>query len=269
MNKITRSQAEERLALPVLSLEEAINKLDKEYDLCYVNYKDCIEDPKTHQEIINNGYPEWDSTSDWMCDNQWDAANEIMKELFNEVDIEDDEDDIRMEIMERDISNPFKQLIKNTRSIAVYYELGLETSGIYQDGDNPDEDIKAILKLLKTNKKHESYKNIQLMCDQASYGGSLAFIFDAELEDFYEDSSKDKKYITFKDPYLAIIDRWNGSGDFTKIKGEFTLPNDRKQLIVDEAAEGYSFLGKVFGCSPSDVACHYDFSDKPKGKLLS
>lgn len=264
MTKITRKQAEERLALPVLSFEEAIKKLDKSYTLIYTDYRDVIEDPKIFKEIIENGYPEYDfidSYGEW----QWESANQIMKELFSDVDIEDIEDDVRIAIMERDDSDPLGETIRRTGEFVAYYELGEETYGIYGD---PKEDMQTILKLLKTNKKHPSYKELTEILAEASYGGNICFMFCSDLSAFYGNPDKDPKYIIFTDPTIAIMDRFNGSGDFVQIKGTYTLPFDRTKIKSDDAESGYSLIGQVFGTGRDAVDCHWNLSDIPEGKIL-
>jgi len=67
-----------------MKTEEAIEKLKAEYpngvELRYVDYRDCIDDSKTQNEIVKTGWA--DSVEDWYDD--WESIQYIIKEVFTE-----------------------------------------------------------------------------------------------------------------------------------------------------------------------------------------
>ena len=269
-----------------LSWEQVKELLPDRVELTYIDYRDNLDE---HTEILskcvreNSLQPldEWLFDSEGMHDQEWESIvylkKELISDLVNEYEIEEDEaeelvdeeydDEIRDYLYEHDESTPIRDLLRNTSDLIMFYDTGLEFDGW---GRTPAEfrlDRMRLKKALQiTSSEYDN--DIEMMMNQASYGGQLVVYFSVPVEDMI--TEKELPSIKFYNPHIAIIDTMNGSGDHTFIKGhEMVLDFNRENLFVEREVK-YNYTYDVCGmvsdwCSGTDVS----FVDEPKEKIES
>jgi hypothetical protein len=226
--------------------------------LYYVDYRDSLDEfPElVNRCIVNNDLQpideeifEW-----WPCPEQYyldDIEKEMMNEGLHDEFIEH-LDEIREWLWEHDESTPVSDLLRNTREISVYYDLGYEVSG-WNDSwwgpssrPNVNMDVHRVCQKLGIKKGTSDYDRVKTMVAQASYGGELRIYFPADLEQLVSKQMDDFKTIHFKGHFaVGIIDSVGGSGDFEYFDIDKKFPFVRENLIVS-AMEKYS-LEHIFG----------------------
>jgi len=112
-----------------------IGKLDEEYHLVYTHYNDAFDhSPKVIQECMeaHDLYPIYETIDDWISECQYDVSLQIIYDLRDNIlkdckhselheymkewiDDADNIDHLRFLIMERDNSDPIKEIIGRTR----------------------------------------------------------------------------------------------------------------------------------------------------------
>lgn len=247
------------------TLQFFIDKLDKTYDLSYVDYNDSLDEHlDLVQEAIRDGNMDkiYDEVFPWYDNQEWETANECANQCLSQNDATDEEidehtDNLRDEIFNRNEGNPVKDLLKHTSDKFMYYECGLE---IEEESWSMNEKTlksycKKIAKYAKIDYK-ENEKKIRELLLNASCGGTLVYLWVDRLEHYINDKIK---YIEFKDGCLAIIDRGNGSGYDIQIKGTAKYKFDSKILYLDDVAEGYSYSHDVCGLVKS---CYTKYDPK-------
>jgi len=116
-----------------ITLEQIINLLPKQVELIYIDYRDNLDEHLLIlQECLDAGSFDklYESIDEWFYDAQFDGLSYVIEELKSDIEnefdiedashiIEDYEDEITDVIYERDISNPLKDLFRNTSDIPV------------------------------------------------------------------------------------------------------------------------------------------------------
>lgn len=251
-----------------LTGEKACKMLEEEYprgvELNYIDYRDCIEDPDAQQEIVATGFANDYMESCNFHDQEWEAIDYIKKELFSEFDVDDIEDEINEWCWEHNTSDPLKDMVKNSGSVFMYYDLDYyqEHQPWMQDEETRIESVKEIATHLgisyEENKEdlHELYVN-------AAYGGDLVLLFSADISEFY--GQLKNKFVKLN-AHLCIMDRSNGSGDCQELRAKkaWNVPVIRSRFRVDEAVAGYSFSGDVCGLYRPAFETQMWFNDEDK-----
>jgi len=261
----------------IRTLEEIIKDLELEYpkgvDLVYIDYRDEIEDSATINKLIqNNTYYEEDQAWVWQADAQYESIDFILKEQLTNDELEhlseNDRDAINVWFYDHDTSKPEEQLLKNTRNKLFFYDTGLYIDS--QEGNTAKETQKTIKQIAKTlkidAKTHE--KDLYSLINEAYYGGQLTVLFYDKPFDLIDPDAKENT-ITFPKLNVCIMDRSQGSGFDVTITEKVSLPFNRKNLWLDDAAGGYSYNSvcgpylPAYECSPS---IHY-VKKQPKAKI--
>lgn len=253
--------------LKKISLKKALSMLDEKYYLVYTDYNDRIEDEKDIEEIVETGWSETMACSDWFLDSQWDGAKCVMDETFKDYDIEDHYDELIHTIMERDHSDPIKEIVNRTGRAFFYYNLGIDID----DWTNPngyddlvEHEAKKIAKHLGIDYE-QNKKKLRSVVNNASMGGMLVWLFVADVSDFYGDIKE--KFVEISGGALCIMDRINGGGcdeiliGFNGKTPSIKIPFIRENFRVDEAAPGYSYSGDVCGLVMSPYEASLMFTD--------
>jgi hypothetical protein len=193
----------------------------------------------------------WDCNLEHICGLERDAVTEVLEyfaqqieaELGEQTEWEDDFKDWARDLISVDLD--IKQLIKNTGDEIFFYDTGLEFDGWGQSAAAYRLDRIIIKKALSiTNSIHDSA--IDMMLQQASYGGQLVVYFTSGIDDLL-DISDDMNVVIFKNAHIAIINTGNGSGDNCQINGhEFQLPFDRDNLKFERSIS-YNYTYDVCG----------------------
>jgi hypothetical protein len=238
--------------------------MNKSYNLIEIDRSDSIPNDydtmnKVDDAIRSQDWSHLDNCIDefWQMESRDNAIDYIVTELkeeFSRMDLSDCfdidsyfekwQDDIQYEIENRDISNPLRDIIRNTGEIVLFYDLNTEIVTPYDEAGYK-ENFKAIKKVLKI-KGHEFDKDINSLIINASYGGSLVLYFTADINDMM--NLTNKKKISFKNPNVAIIDTMNGSGDNEQFGIEFSTSFDTNNLRVDKSIR-YNYTYAVCGMS--------------------
>lgn len=251
----------ETKALVQNDVQEAIKYLEKEYprgvELIYIDYRDCIEDAKDREAILQDPDNAWEimDSNNWTSESQWESIRYILDEYINslskgqedKVELSDEVVEAMREwLYENDTSDPLKGLLKNTGNEYMYYDTGIEIESLdYHQSDEKyvSKTAKMIMKKLKLEQP-EHQKGIEMMIEQAWDGGQLVILFEASIGDFMEDT----KYIKFKDKAeLCIMNRGNGSGDNTALHQELLFKFKRGNIHTDKGDNGYSYAYDVCG----------------------
>jgi len=247
-----------------ITLQDIIDLLDKKYELIYVDYRDSLDDSLDKiQDCIHK--QQWDSlyetTDEWFWESQDNSIDYIKKELISEICREYETEryeaeeilekyweDVREVIYERDISNPIKDLIRNTSEPVMFYDTGVEIyDGCLSDQKEVKEMIKEIKKALKIKLSETKWDNqIDMMIRQGD-NGRLVIYFTADINQMMD--LKDKNVVEFSNPNIAIIDTWNGAGDDCRLIGhEFTIPFNIENFFIDKLIK-YNYTYAVCGMS--------------------
>ena len=264
-----------------IELKEILDLLPNKTSLVYVDYRDSLDEAlDLLQECIKEGndFPIGDKIFDWYIDSEFEAIEYYKKELKKDLEnkfniskegaediIEKNNDYISDHIHDRCDDDTVKDLLKNTSKQVIFYDLDLEV-----EADSWNWDKRTITKWRNELKrklkiKIKTYDNdIDQMLCQASYGGKLVIYFYVNVEDLLPNykEKNDWKTISFTNPYIAIIDNYNGSGDHCYLNGHsLSLPFNRENLFIDKLVP-YNYTYQVCGmssdwCEETEVGFSY------------
>lgn len=227
--------------------------------LYYVDYRDDLSE---HKELLqeslssNSLNPIHEKVWEW-----WDyPEGEYLKEIRQKMEADDleelyeeNEDEIRDWLCEKDTSTPVEDLLGNTGDISMFYSLGLEIDGWHtafmcapwRDGSYA-QDAYKIRRKLGIEKGTPEAKLIDSIVRNSS-GGELQIYFANELTSVLsDDPDKDFQQIHFKGKFaVAVYDGTQGGGDFEYINIDKTFPFTRDNLYTSDA-DKYS-LENCFG----------------------
>lgn len=273
----TQDMTEEQRAEAIL--RRAIRNLPKHIELFYVSYDDKLDDKQiTTLFASENGENEViEDIEQRLEEGKWYSINHITKEVLeneDEPDLLDDYPDkaeqLRWAIEERDESTPLRDLMRHSR-VLMRYRLGDDDNDILYPSYTMTkteryQSARHLGKLAGLNWADYKGKLYELV-DNASYGGVAYVIFYASVDELYTAQDALLRLgktaggtITWTDPYLLVLDRWNGSGHDVKINGKVTVPFDFTRLVSDAGDAGYSW-DDVCGLVKSAYEC--DFTVTP------
>lgn len=228
--------------------------------LYWVDYRDDLSEyMDIVQKAISSGeyYPLTEKLDEWFMDNVSDkeCLLDIKKKMIEDnipvEEIENIEDDLLDWIRDHDVSNPIKDLIRNTGKITVFYSLGRYLSG--------DEDT-IYTDLIKIGVDE---KNAQTIASNAFDGGDLRIYFSAGIDELIEAKGK---YIVFDGEFsVGVINYHVGSGWYEDVVlKDLKLEFKRENLIVSN--EEKWGLEEIFGqypnwCESDDVKFTDDETD--------
>lgn len=264
--------------------QRAIANLDATYDLIYVAYDDQLSD-----ERIANWFTaetveaRWDveiEVYDVFDETRYHSTQEAMKEALeaaavdiwgrdNDFDADDflidhQLDWLRQEVWDRDQSNPFADLLRNTPNQLVRADLGdFDVPSAWSSGDDErTECIRDMAKRLGID-LDLNRDALEELFDNAG-GGMLQIIWYADLADLMKldsDSNRPSR-ATITDPYVIVIDSWNGAGHDVKVNGTFTF--DLDHVVLDSKGGGYGWdqIASVVKSAyePANITYHYPVS---------
>lgn len=246
-------------------IEHAIDWLKLNYpkgvDLVYTDYRDCLEDGNTIEEIFKNGYQEDES---WIWESQDYSIADIIENYQKEFEIDmiDDEvvEEMRMWLQENDTSTPMEDLLNNTGSKLFYIETVDE---VYASSGTCEEDYQKQKKemIQKYAKTEEEKKEIEYIFSETFYDAPVSFYFYADVSDIYNAIHKEKgEYITVDGAYFSSVDRVQGS-NWIGNKGIFKISMKRQDFIDNfyaDNAEGNGYgWGSIAGQTGYDEAGVY------------
>jgi hypothetical protein len=228
--------------------------------LYYVDYRDDLCE---HKELLqkslssNSLNPIQEEVFDW-----WDyPEGEYLKEIRQKMErdeleelYEENENEIRDWLCEKDTSTPVEDLLHNTGSISMFYSLGLEIDGWHSAfmcapwrNGSYAQDAHKIRRKLGIEKNSPDAKLIDSIVQNASGGGELRIYFANGLTSVLSNEPDDDfKQIHFKGKFaVALYNASEGSGDFEYITIDRTFVFTRDNLYTSES-DKYS-LENCFG----------------------
>jgi hypothetical protein len=248
-----------------VSWEQVKELLPERVSLYDVDYNDSLDD---HTDVLQECIHErskdklYEKTDEWYeespfsafeyydkeikssIENAFDVDSEEAEEIFEEL-----ESEIRDELYNRDDSNVIKDLLRNTRDFAMFYDTGYEVpEGSWAwDDKQINRELKDIKRVLGIKIKDTTWdEQLGMMVRQASYGGQLVIYFCEGVEDFLE-IGEQFNMINFRNAHVAIIDTYHGAGDHCHLSGsDITLPLDTSNLYICKAVK-YSYTHDVCG----------------------
>ena len=273
--------------ITIKMFEEAIP--DK-INLIYVDYRDSLDE---HTDILNevvrsgNFNNIYENIWDWYSEAEHDGINCVMDEAINDIAnnldcdedivrefIEENEDELRDLIYNRQDDDTVGDLLRNTNKQIMFYDTGHYVSEGSWDWNEKEikQELKEIKKAVKIKLNNTDYDDdLSMMIRQASYGGSLVIHFRVDIEDVIckELKHDDFNSITFDDFTIAIIDTCNGSGDNTELPNHsITLEFDRNNLFLEKSIK-YNYSYSVCGmCEDWCDNTVVDLSTLKRGKKI-
>lgn len=259
-------------------LDEAMDNLERTYQLVYVDYRDELTDEQIVKILDGRINGELDDVTNevdecfWEArsDNAYDAAFAAIGEQ-DDIDFlrEHDEgsfEDILLAVQERDESDIFGDLLRNTGMKVFRYDLNLDVSpSLDMDDDELDEAVVAIAAAAGIDLNTHNAIVILNMIQCATYGGHLYVIWQGDVEDIVNATTakvwrNDESDITFTNPTLLILDQLNGSGMECSVEGTIVRRFDPALAHLD-TGQSYGWSDIIGGVSHNAYRTSVTFSE--------
>ncbi len=238
--------------------------------LVYVDRNDCLDD---HMDMLQRCIEEqsFEEIHEKINDWYWESENagidtyciEIRDKIITDYEISEDEGDALMEehrdqirdtIYDNLTDTVLEDLLSNTGRLIMHYDTGYymeSESWSWKDYEIRHERIK-IKKHLGIPSNEYSYNDeIDMMIQQASYGGQLLIYFNL-TQGFVEfiDNIEDAKSVTFSNYVFGIIDHCNGSGDIcdAQIGNKATFVLNTNNFFFEKSIK-YNWTYSIAGMS--------------------
>lgn len=241
-------------------LQNAIAKLPDMIDLIHIDRGDRLSDEQCQYYLDQN----WDALDQELCEWEW-AARESGATWAVQHFLTGDErealeaaglmGDFRDEIMGRDDSDPYGDMLRNTPDKLLTLDLGLDISGNANDDDRAEFARQLLAKLGLPESNLD--KLIELTYE-ASYGARAKVIW-------YGDTAEAARasHATFTDPHLLLHDCAYGSGGDRQLIGTTkALDIEPGMVRLDAAGPGYTW-DSIAGIYKPAYRTQIDFT-KPK-----
>lgn len=227
--------------------------LDEHYTLVWAAYDDQFSEEQLAEMFTEGTDPE--SFMDWYSDAARDAAQEVIHALVPDphewVEFHHSEqiDELRITIEERDNSEVFDQLLRNTGSVLLRYavtedeEFDLEPDSWRWDEAEVNAAARKLGDLLP-GVDFTFLPELRELVQNATYGGTLYVLWYGDVDEVVKASFDDAtpRTITWTDPSVVCLDRYNGSGHDVQLKGlTLTLPWSRERITPDSQGFGYGW----------------------------
>jgi hypothetical protein len=247
-------------ALVTQLADEIVKRLDKSYDLVYVDYRDQLTDTQVSALVRGD---EWlDESWEFESDSRYDSAKRIIDELAGNVirewsdeadaDLDfilgafegDEWDRVRFEIEERDTGSWVEQLVRQTPTAL------LRINVIDEDHGYSFEEVTArrVLKDLGMRATRENIATVNYVLANASPGYSVLlgyWIVSADVSAIYE-LAHDVEEVEIVNPYLYLGNPFVGSGFISERPLDGTVRVKREELRTDKDAFGYA-VDEIYG----------------------
>lgn len=249
-------------------LQEALSKLSETYTLDYVDYDERLSDEQI-QQIFDGKLEEVENEiQDRANDYHWELiADQILPELIPDgvqrAALVADGDSFRQlieAIEDRNDATLWKDMVRNTGRFGTLMR--------YHLGGNDDQDLpyntgypadpknkvierwaRKLARMAGVDYATNEAAFRQMVIEQSYYGGQLYVIWygspapliDAISEAEWQETRKRRRTITWTNPQLVLLDRYNGSGHDAQIIGTITKPWDPERCDTDSKGWGYGW----------------------------
>ena len=227
------------------AFQRLVDSLDDEYELIYVDRDDKLTDDQVDMLVDGDWEVLWESTWEWESEARWCGWEYVVAELDQD-DLEqltDDElDELRYIVEDRDVSNPARQLAGQTGMVI----LRMPIPGMGEEdceGRTP-RDILAAAGLPETP---ENVALVQVAMDNACTDFPMAYIVaSVDVGDVYDLGAREDAQVRITNPYIYVGNAYAGSGFVTEdpLEGDVTFRRD--ELRTDRRAFGYS-VDDIYG----------------------
>lgn len=250
-----------------ITLEQIKELLPETTSLVYVDYNDsldghhdilqrCLEEQSW--EPLDNNWHDWFGEAEDVSIDEY--KNQLSLKLQSEYNlseeeaesvIEDNENDIRHYIYDKCDDTVYDDLFRNTGRIVAHYDTGYfmeSESWSWTEAEVRLERMKIKKFLGITNDSHDS--GIDMMIQQATYGGQLLIYFKMDFQEIMSKIENDPpKMICFDKAVIGIVDHCGGSGDvYDGSINNIRLPFNPNNLFLEKSIKynwTYSIAGMV------------------------
>lgn len=259
LRKLTTEQRRLKELNPIL--RKVRENLADSYHLVYIDQGDRLT-PKQVAALLRgeNAYQSDDLTDldEWESEARYRGAVEVIKEILYEEEWEIldanpiELSELRCEIEERDVSDPYGDMLRQTGSLLYRYDVEVDVNTTWASNDEELADqADELAEALGYAPGHTVKDLIESdLLPEASYGGHAWILFYIDVEEMwkatiaYDQVPEEKRAevkITFTRPWLLVLDKLNGSGHDVRLPVDVTLPFDPARLTTDDDGNGYSW----------------------------
>jgi hypothetical protein len=277
--------------------DEIIKRLDKSYQLVYVDYRDELTDEQVAMIARGDYESLWESSIDWESGSRSDGAryhiNELVDDVIRDWEREDDADyselkdgfdlsaewdEVNEAIQDRDDSDPYREMAAHTSDVLMrvnvdYQMVDPEASPHPEDNAYPmgEEDPSPERLLtdvgLPVTERNVKVANSILANSNPYYSGATcSWIFAADVEWLYMLSSDPEAIIEITNPYLWLGNPWQGDGWVNEEPFEGTVRVKRGNLRTDKDNWGYGWNAVVGGVYVSGYEVELKVVEKEESK---
>lgn len=271
-------------------LEAAMGRLEETYTLDYVAYDDKLTEEQIQRilqgevsDVENEILEQWQEYHHQLVDEQY--LPQLVPDPVERAALSADSErfwELVEAIRDRDDSTLWADLVRNTRqwSILMRYRLGKPDEDMdlpYNLGypADPQEKIvnrwaRKLARMAGVDFEPNEQAFRQMVIEQSYYGGTLWVVWYGSPGDLIEAVCADtwqrkrRRTITWTNPELVLLDRFNGSGHDESIVGTITKPWDPERCEVDSQPRfGYGW-DKVAGVVKTAYKCEWsiDYTTK-------
>lgn len=261
----------------------ALEAIPEKVELVFVQYDDGLTDEQIQKQL--NGEAPWDDADldEFQSDQSYEGAIAVIDEYVDADDIEvlksDTDpigkfDELRLEVQDRDQSDPFSDLLRRTSDRCFRYYIGVDSSVTWQsDEAEIQENVNAIAEAIGADPV-EHFDTIRAMLVEGQDGPVYVYWYgdveqlvkacnnyDGTVATDGHDAVK-AQTITWTTPYLLVLNGLQGSGMDAAFPGTVTLPFNRENLKLDAKGigNGYSW-DDVAGMVRSAYACEVTITE--------
>lgn len=243
--------------------DDVVELLDETYTLVYVDQGDGLTPAQIRALLDGDAFyesAEFSRTEEWESEARWQAATEIIRDLVDAdllalLESVDLDESLRQEIYDRDDSDVFAELLRNSGSALFRFDLNLDVPDASVLAD-PDEWTKAVGEIADAAGldvlDHRVTGQILELIDHATYGGNLYVLWYTDPDSALDlatptthelaDSDNQVGTVVFTGAHLAVIDHLNGSGHTVAVdKITADWAPRRVSLDAPRTGPGYSW----------------------------
>ncbi len=261
--------------------QNVIDQLADKYELVCIDYDDQLMDEQI--VLLLAGDNPFDSKAfadfdEWVDDCCYDAALSVIGDLCEDGEYEilkrdsDALDGIRLTIRERDVSDPFGDLLKATGDRLFRYDLGYDLADGSWAWADEEYEVAAleIAEAAGLNPDNgDLLRELWSLVAESTDGGRLYVLWSGDVAQAVDLASAvegtpehdNPGTVTFVEPHLLVLNSWNGSGSEVRVEGNVTLPIVPRRVQLDAAkiGGGYSWtdvagpVTSAYGCDVTIV----------------
>lgn len=236
--------------------DQVLAKIPTTTDLYYVEYDSRLRPEQAHRLLQSgDGFSEMQNEIlDLWADSWHESVETYLQEAAKDAGVTEDDltteevERLREAIMNRDRSNPIKDLASGNRYL-LRFRLGdpdedldlPQNLAARSEGYDLDEHARRLARMAGVEYEPNAQAFRQLVIEQDYYGGQLYVFWQGTITEFFDPVlNEDQPHtVTWTDPSVLLLDGFNGSGYDSRITGTITRTFRPGLLGVD--GEGFGF----------------------------